>query len=163
MIRLLAITLLGCIPPKPLWTWNAEAVPIIVLVDEALEPHYLPAIDDAIEWWNNQAGRKLFNRRGELRADAALVIVMLYRGKRDILGLAERLGPGSAVVYLRAYDESRLHARVVRHELGHVLGLAHEKAGGSLMFPAVLDRDYMISDDSWCLLKDLYGVGPPAP
>ena len=163
MFRTLLFVLGACAPVKPLWVWGPNVLPFVVIVDKQLESDYLPAIDGAITWWNEQTGRTLFQRRGELWGDTGLVVFIRYTGADKILGMAERTGPTNAVIYLRDYEDVPQASRVVRHELGHVLGLQHEKFSESLMYPAILDRDYKISEQSWCVLKDLYHVGPPAP
>lgn len=113
------------------------AAPIRVLLAPDLDT-YTPVVRAAMRMWNDQAGCKVF-----VEADAAYDARFVFIkddpcpgttvADKETLARVHFCDDGTADIDVERLDEIQLAYEIVAHELGHVLGLAHDPVG--LMAP----------------------------
>lgn len=129
-------------PVQPIWLWEADQLPIDVLVDvEMLQ--FEPEISEATTWWNKQLGRKVFNEVGVLTGRGLVLVTPLVEEtpKDEVpkVGRASK-GGGSGTVRVRQ-DRAKVQnpLRVFKHEFGHILGLDHSVSPHAVMYQTIED------------------------
>lgn len=139
-----------------LWSWHPDQVPLDILIDSNVDPDYAPLVRDAIHYWNEQVGCRVFNEIGELSNGGTVTFSALTVISPSILYAYVSKAGSSAVVWIQKPEDIQYHDRVIRHELGHVLGLAHDEDKTSLMYERVGIQPYSILDRDRQLVHDLY-------
>lgn len=124
--------------------WKKDQLPLTYFIAFS-EDHkdYIDSVTKGAEMWNREVGRELF-KRVDKEADAAIQVVWGPVSSKDHSGGATTHtggagGPTGAKVTLS--NPSDVHAvyRYAAHEWGHVLGLAHDEAPRSIMYPVQPD------------------------
>lgn len=131
-----AVASTACGTPTPI-TWPALPLTVTYALDDGAYDQSLAA---ALAYWNSELGFTAFVAApaGDLSAD---VQVISGSATDPGLGAAYHVvvaGQLTAVIELRAPGDVSEVYRVFSHELGHVLGLAHDPGETSIMH-GVLD------------------------
>lgn len=136
----------ACAQPVEI-TW--PTLPLLVSID--LEPDYVASAEEAIDFWNDELDATAL----ELTAGSSDVEVIHGSAADPGMGAAYHNttdGALRATVELRQPGDVHEVYRVISHELGHVLGLAHDQARASIMVGTLdvgLVRDVDFSEDSF--------------
>lgn len=123
-------------------------VPIQIIVPDGTTPELGWAAHDAMEFWNSLLGRQAFTME---HSKSKLFVVEVREenaGNPDVLGVARLFpaGPngscytqgGVLIVYDRVRDHAPLRVkRLMAHEFGHTLGLAHNPDSYALMYSKI--------------------------
>jgi len=148
--------------------WRKSQLPLkyYIAFDED-HKSYIESVDKGAELWNKEIGVNLFQKTSDEKSASVLVTWGSYESGSDdcsaghVSHTGDADGPQSAHVVLK--NPSDVHAvyRYATHEFGHVLGLAHDEAPRSIMYPQQPDvTDEMTfvlpSDYDKKLLKEMY-------
>jgi hypothetical protein len=153
--------------------WKKGWVPITVLVnDEDFLPEEIPRLRDAVKsaarFWNTQTQVRLFAPPTEVGAGAVIPVMrhnpLTMEDHDDAVAYASlsvslRGSLSRAAVYMVNWEnlDSLTLARAMKHELGHCLGLAHDKIEYSVMYDRASRRVYCVSPADKAFLKEVYG------
>lgn len=117
--------------------WSRKQIPLAVrLAMDSSSDVYRKSIQEAMATWNREVGLVFI----EIQAGHADVIVQWGPSQDGMSGgYTRHIGSAGQLRYavVTLTDPSDLHAvyRYAMHELGHVLGLAHDSATRSIMYP----------------------------
>jgi len=138
--------------------WDRDEIPLSVSADGLIGE-----TQTAIDLINSQVGCDILEFAEASRIGTDVTII-------SDSPMSPGTGRGGATWHVRGSDGMRarvelyapgaLAERVIVHELGHVLGLAHDEHTGSIMYPTQTDtRDLqfiLITQHDRSLLRDLY-------
>jgi hypothetical protein len=136
--------------------WKKDQFPLTYhIAFGADHKDYIDSVVKGASLWNREIGRELF-KRVEKESDAVIQVVWgsVQPGKHTggyTTHTGGSGGPTGAKVVLT--NPSDIHAvyRYATHEWGHVLGLAHDEAPRSIMYPVQPD---MTKEMTWVLPSD---------
>jgi hypothetical protein len=112
-------------------------LPIAVYADLDGYEVFTADVDAALEQWNAEVGVLLFRRSPSPRSPVRITFGSAVPGTSAATRLGrDRFGRRLAVVECRGCVLVGQSADLIGHELGHVLGLAHDPQPGSLMHAA---------------------------
>lgn len=145
--------------------WPKDRIPLHYRIDfEEDHADYVESVEAAVKLWNREIGEVFVPANGGL-ADIVIIWGPVEAGV-DIGGstthMADENGLATgALVTLNAASDLHAVYRYAAHELGHVLGLAHDEAPRSIMFPTQPDVTtemtfVLPSDYDKKLLRELY-------
>ena len=149
--------------------WSKEFIPLMVLLDPELE-HWEELVNAACMRWNHAVDRYVFlysgiiddedTRAFEGRSPGIIIVRLGHEDENSHASLTFNPGSGeilAAPIRLRP-EITKKSERVILHELGHVLGLAHDpQLPGSVMYPRAVDKPFEITDPDRELLREWYG------
>lgn len=124
-----------CAEPQDL-TWERSRIPLIVGAPED------GSLDSAIDLVNSQIGCEVLRHDSTVGSEADVIVDLdaaILVG-RDVAGGAtthsrDSEGRMHAMVEILAVGDAHMKMRVLAHEFGHVLGLAHDDFRTSIMYP----------------------------
>lgn len=151
--------------------WAREHMPVVVLTDvDAFG--WSSEVEAGCKWWNAQVGLPLFVYQGEVPTAAyAAAVLALERpgtvlvqiragteggGHTRLQYVRERGELGAAPISVGGDTPIGLRPRVIAHELGHALGLAHDEAQTSVMAPVADGTPYYVTTADRQLLHRWY-------
>jgi predicted Zn-dependent protease len=149
--------------------WEPEHLPIAIVLDETLSLGWNDAVVQAIAFWNRSLGIDVFNFLGDVEEPAVFcsnspgIVPVMPRlhDKHDaatFLRYDEDTGRiMSAPIFVDPNADQKLRYRVMAHELGHALGLAHFDAPVSVMFYKAMTGEFTLTNTERDLLKSWYG------
>lgn len=164
--------------------WEATRLPLlVVLADEVLERDWLESFSEAASVWNRRLGQtafvifrgvptevlETFLPGGEHASGASGVVPVLYEpdSPNPVTVFDHETQTGSmlraAVLLPWRTRDDRAAFLIALHELGHVLGLSHDKEAHSIMYPAIGDRWRpmpSITASDLCVLREAYDLPP---
>lgn len=168
--------------------WDTAGLPLLVaLTPEVVAAGWKPYFEDAVEDWNEALRAGVFILLTGMDASALEVHMPTPSNVRNKAGyvvpVVMALGEDNANTqfFTRKRDGIMTHAAILlpffadprqpivaatvaTHELGHVLGLAHDHHPRSVMYPAVennLSRMRTITASDICVLTGAYDLGDP--
>jgi hypothetical protein len=127
----------GCEKTTPL-KWSKADLPLTYYIDfDETHKVYVESVTTAALAWNREIGAEVF-KRAEDKSKAKVLVQ--WGSVRDNAGgstqhTGDDSGPKQAVVTLVDASDVRAVHRYAMHELGHVLGLAHDDFKSSVMYP----------------------------
>lgn len=155
-------------------SWKDQG-PVTMYIHESVPNEFIPAIVSAADTWERNAGHKLFNIvttkvGGDLapHKDGRNIIYFMStweanrsteQARTNLYWVGDQISEGDIRVNAKDFDfywnsnRSSLKVNIealILHELGHVLGLKHKDAGGSVMatyLPSGADRVALASTD----------------
>lgn len=145
--------------------WKKDQFPLAYYIAFGKDHQdYIDSVVKGAEMWSKEVGRELF-KRVDKEADAKIEVTWGSVSKDNSGGFTTHTGgpggPTGAKVVLS--NPSDIHAvyRYAAHEWGHVLGLAHDGATRSIMYPVQPDMTEELtfvlpSDFDKRLLKEAY-------
>ncbi len=156
--------------PRIIHLWDPEKLPVTVLpiaeraADVAVRQH----LRWAMQWWCDNVGVRLFVPLGSHGSGCIVPVVDERRHEGSAIKATTKLNARGAIIsaQVRA-DTGQLVGmpadavrRLLVHELGHLLGLEHDDARDSVMYPHVGPAgEYEVSTADRVLLREMYGGG----
>lgn len=151
--------------------WRDGSSPFTFIVDESfITPRVAAALSEAIAFWN-QSIPGLFVPLGEVGEGVIVPVSPCWKLARwEASGSCCTFGYTrlttrdakiwSAAIYIDQSDIDELTNlelwRAMAHELGHVLGLAHDESKLSVMHPGLRNRVPMIAIDDAAFVRQRY-------
>jgi hypothetical protein len=151
-------------------------VPLMLMPSSELNVRYpiKPALQSAIDFWNEAAGFRLFEGIGELNLKGRLISLMMdyEQYTKDGVSTAHEDAAAFTVLHFdqNGYvkdaaiyvvvlpDRSPLPLkRALAHELGHCLGLDHDKSSLSVMYGKLTQEVFCVTEKDKQYLKDTFG------
>lgn len=153
------------LPPEPNLITTPAGMPIrwrvklrVVIAPDA-EMAWMPEINAAMLHWNAVVGREMFVRT----ATAADVLVKIAPISPDSAGLtgcfydATTGEINKAIIGLSPGLETEIAYRVMVHEFGHVLGLAHDQEDRlSAMYPIAHRGAWVLQPEDATYIRKMY-------
>lgn len=127
----------NCEKTQPL-KWSKTELPLVYFIDfDSAHKVYVESVTTAAQAWNREIGSDVFKRTED--KSKAKVLVQWGSVTGNAGGYTSHQGDDSGpkraeVTLVEASDVRAVH-RFAMHELGHVLGLAHDDFKSSVMFP----------------------------
>lgn len=138
--------------------WKRGNIPIFIALDPTAADWEKP-LKEALEFWSD-ARPGLFLYGGvmdQTETSGSIVGVVATSGAPNSL---TRLGVNNCVInggVVEVRMEEKNQRRVITHELGHVLGLAHDDQKASVMYPASVPGEFHVTKKDLALLQATYG------
>lgn len=148
-----------CETPEEI-VWPTNQIPL-----QVYEPTGSRSVDAAIEAANFQIGCEVLERSDSPSADVQVFLNEPAQVERDRSGgntlhFLESSGRMRASIATMLIANGAAQTRVIHHELGHVLGLAHDDFESSAMYPRILDTDdltfFRFTDSDSALLHERF-------
>ena len=146
--------------------------PLTIVLDPALEEmesYYMTALKEAAAWWEKETGRRYFVPPGELGRGGHIIPVLedlddTERAEGAVAYVDVRMDTKtgylcSAPIYLLVSHRGlhpELMADIFKHELGHCLGLMHDKDPRSIMYHKAGGHGQFVSPKDVDLLEETY-------
>jgi predicted Zn-dependent protease len=123
--------------------WSKSQLPLTYYIDfDRHHKVYVESVTGAAKSWNQEIGVEVF-KRVEKREDAKVVVKwgsVSGNAGGHTSHRGDDSGPKSAEVVLVDASDVRAVYRFAMHELGHVLGLAHDDFESSVMYAVAPDQ-----------------------
>lgn len=151
----------------PELSWTPGDAPIPVYLDDA-DLEWSREVEQGVRFWSDAAGEALLVYAGPfdaLYAPGDPVVVISVDPLLEDHGLTNLRDRHCAIRRAEVRLPGRvldMRARAVAHELGHALGLYHDDAESSVMYPRIDPRfqRYSVSEADRELLIETYGGAP---
>lgn len=142
--------------------WRPGDLPLLVALDPSAQKRWSAPLERSVQWWREQTGYDLFV--------VALPGISDARSSRVWLSTTDEYEPLHGTSFLTLPDcrivqsEIRLPTAansiyddsIVRHELGHALGLAHDDYAASIMHLKATLRAQRVTAGDVELIRDAY-------
>jgi hypothetical protein len=147
-------------------------ISLIVAVElSEVESRIMGAVKKAAKWWEKETGKRYFIPPGELVDGGHVVSIMLaslntahdpnhaYAYVHPWISISGYMTSASVRMMPGWEDASEeFLVNALKHEFGHLLGLAHDEYPTSVMFEVVSARLGFVSDHDKELLRRTYNV-----
>lgn len=154
-------------------TWARERVPVTIVLDDDLvvvADTLVDGVEDAIAFWNESLGFRIFADLGDLGSGAVVTIhprsalETVKIKELDDFSFTRVITDDGAIQSASIYiDTERLSEvpeetllRGISRELGHVLGLDDDDFVNSVMYHTLLEREAEVTAKDRVLLDSLY-------
>ncbi len=147
----------GCSKPTN-WKWNALPVKVALFAPDSVKDESAEALELALRTWNEWLGHEFFQL---VDLDANDVDVVVRTGDiSEYAGLAWlKINDGYKVGMVFVFAGYESDPGVYAHELGHILGLAHDRnTKYSVMWPAAGEQIPRLTALDKAALLWLYGL-----
>lgn len=156
-------------------TWHPRSFPITVVISTEFDDYEVRTIIKGIEYWNEQVGHRILSPvvsgSNSVRLPRNQIVVIKqnipHNCQRQTLGLTtwlrRRIRTGenvttnivaSRVIINKNHRHDRTYLRTAVHEIGHALGLLHDKNRNSVIYPAILSSDWFIEPEDIVVIRN---------
>ena len=153
---------------------NLQDVPVHAYIPADADIGWDAVFEDAEAWWGAHVPG-LIKFEGRIKADHPVhadndhVIVEFVDDPNDpmgIIGITTLNSNDSCVIsgttlrinYLHPTSTTGADIEVISHELGHTLGLAHDRDTESVMYPDVHSAPFILKDETRAELDWIYNI-----
>jgi len=150
--------------------WDPKRLPFTLIVEETLDgrrPQIREALRWAVSWWNKALDFEVFVPIGSVGLGDTIPVMTMDREGRALALTRHTTNDAGEILSAAVYVDLDLSAKVNRtelrrglaHELGHLLGLAHDDVTDSVMYSKATGSEPILTEADRALLITMYKGG----